>query len=60
MLRMLKKLALRRNTIRTLTDTDLTLVDGAGGDITTCTAQTRDASTCVAPMEPVKSPPGTK
>lgn len=53
MLRTIKKLVLRRNTIRTLTATDLAIVDGAGVDITTCTAQTRDASTCIAQNEAV-------
>jgi hypothetical protein len=47
MLRTIKKLVLRRNTIRTLTHADLAIVDGAGVDNTSCTTQTREASTCV-------------
>jgi hypothetical protein len=60
MLRTIKKLVLRRNTIRTLNDTDLAIVDGAGVDITACTAHTRDASTCLIAADGIAPKPGQK
>jgi len=63
MLRMIKKLVLRRDTVRTLSNTDLAVVDagtGANGGDTTCVAHTREASGCAIVRGDVTESPRDK
>ena len=51
MKRVIKRLLLRRDTIRALSDTEHVPV-GAGQDAEPCTIATRFASTCAGTLEP--------
>lgn len=55
MKRLIKKLLLRRNTIRVLTEVEATAVHAGGVD--TCTVYTRVYSGCVGDPTNPKSPP---
>ena len=59
MLRTFKKLALRRNTVRTLTETDLAIAHGNGAADTPCTGS-REASSCIVEAAAGDPQPGAK